>query len=231
MSRDFGVADPGPDADVDREDVFARLRAAVVVAVLRAPSATAALHAVDALVAGGVGAVEITYSTPDVAAVLRAVREQHPGVLLGAGTITRPEQAEESARAGAEFLVSPGTVPDVTRAMLRTGAVVLSGALSPTEVMTAVDLGAHVVKLFPAGLGGPALLRALRGPFPDVDFCPTGGVDPANLADWVAAGAVAVGAGGELCPAKAMTEGSWSVITEAAARFRRAADALPDRRP
>lgn len=227
----MSAADAVTHGAADRSDVLARLREAVVVAVLRAPSVTAALHTVDALVAGGIRAVEITYSTPDVAAVLRAVREQHPGVLLGAGTITHPAQAAESAAAGATFLVSPGTVPDVTRAMLDTGAVVLSGALSPTEVMTAVDLGAHLVKLFPAGLGGPALLRALRGPFPHVDFCPTGGVDPGNLRDWVAAGAVAVGAGGELCPSAAVAEGRWSVITEAAVRFRQAADALPGRRP
>ncbi len=210
-------------------DVLTRLEDAVVVAVLRAPSAAAAVRTVDALVGGGIEAVEITYSTPDVATVLREVRARHPGLLLGAGTVTRPAQAEESAAAGAEFLVSPGTLPDVTRAMLATGAVVLSGALSPTEVMTAVDLGAHVVKLFPAGLGGPALLKALRGPFPDVPFCPTGGVDAGNLADWVAAGAVAVGAGGELCPAAAIADGRWDVITDAARRFRAAADALPGR--
>lgn len=210
-------------------DVLTRLEDSVVVAVLRAPSAAAAVRTVDALVAGGIEAVEITWSTPDVATVLREVRARHPGLLLGAGTVTRPAQAEESAGAGAEFLVSPGTLPDVTRAMLATGTVVLSGALSPTEVMTAVDLGAHVVKLFPAGLGGPALLKALRGPFPDVPFCPTGGVDAGNLADWVAAGAVAVGAGGELCPAAAIADGRWTVITDAARRFRAAADALPGR--
>lgn len=211
------------------KEVLVRLEDAVVVAVLRAPSADAAVRTVDALVAGGVRAVEITYSTPDVAVALRAVRERHPDLLLGAGTITHPAQAEESVTAGAEFLVSPGTLPDVTRAMLATGSVVLSGALSPTEVMTAVDLGADVVKLFPAGLGGPGLLKALRGPFPDVPFCPTGGVDAGNLAEWVAAGAVAVGAGGELCPAAAIREGRWDVITEAARRFRAAADALPGR--
>lgn len=207
-------------------DGLAALRETVVVAVLRAPSAAAAVSTVDALVAGGVTGIEITYSTPDVPTVLREVRDRHPDVLLGAGTVRTPAHAEEAAAAGAEFLVSPGTLPEVTRAMLGTGATVLSGALTPTEVMTAVDLGVHVVKLFPSSLGGPAYLKALRGPFPDVDFCPTGGVNPGNLGDWLAAGAVAVGAGGELTPAKALASGDWAAVTAAAREFRAAADAV-----
>ncbi len=207
-------------------DALAALRATVVVAVLRAPSVAAAVSTVDALVAGGITGIEVTYSTPDVPAVLREVRDRHSDVLLGAGTVRTPAHAEEAAAAGAEFLVSPGTLPDVARAMLATGATVLCGALTPSEVMTAVDLGVHVVKLFPSSLGGPAYLKALRGPFPDVDFCPTGGVDPDNLADWLAAGALAVGAGGELTPARALASGDWDAVTAAARRFRAAADAV-----
>lgn len=210
-------------------DVLGALRATVVVAVLRAPSASVAVSAVDALVAGGVTGIEVTYSTPEVPAVLREVRDRHPDVLLGAGTVLTPAHAEEAVEAGAEFLVSPGTLPDLTRAMLATGRTVLSGALSPTEVMVALDLGVHVVKLFPSTLGGPAYLKALRGPFPDVDFCPTGGVDADNLAEWLAAGAVAVGAGGELCPAKALAQGDWDTVTASARRFRAAADAVRPR--
>jgi 2-dehydro-3-deoxyphosphogluconate aldolase / (4S)-4-hydroxy-2-oxoglutarate aldolase len=210
-------------------DVLAALRATVVVAVLRAPSAAAAVSAVDALVAGGLTGIEVTYSTPDVPVVLREVRDRHPDVVLGAGTVRTPAHAEEAAAAGAEFLVSPGTLPEVTRAMLGTGATVLSGALTPSEVMLATDLGVHVVKLFPSSLGGPAYLKALRGPFPDVDFCPTGGVRPGNLGDWLAAGAVAVGAGGELTPASALATGDWEAVTAAAREFRAAADAVRGR--
>jgi len=216
---------PHDEAAAPGRDVLDRLRETVVVAVLRAPSAQVAVSAVDALVAGGVTGIEVTYSTPDVPVVLREVRDRHPGVLLGAGTVRRPEHAEEAVAAGAEFLVSPGTLPELTGVMLGTGATVLCGALSPTEVMVALGLGVHVVKLFPSSLGGPAYLKALRGPFPDVDFCPTGGVDPGNLADWLAAGAVAVGAGGELCPARALAEGDWATVTASARRFRAAADA------
>jgi len=205
-------------------DELAELRRATVVAVLRAPSAEAAVQATDALVAGGVTGIEITYSTPDAAAVIREVRRRHgDAVHLGAGTVLTPSQAGEAVAAGAEFLVSPGTEATLAAAMLETGATVLSGALTPSEVMAVVALGVHVVKLFPASLGGPAFLRALRGPFPDVSFVPTGGVNADNLGEWLAAGAVAVGAGGELCPAKAMATGDWAAITSSAARFSAAA--------
>jgi 2-dehydro-3-deoxyphosphogluconate aldolase/(4S)-4-hydroxy-2-oxoglutarate aldolase len=103
--------------------------------------------------------------------------------------------------------------------MLDTGVTVLSGALTPSEVMTATSLGVHVVKLFPASLGGPAFLEALRAPFPDVAFCPTGGVSADNLAAWLKAGAVAVGAGGDLYPARAIADGDWLTITAAAERY------------
>ncbi|HEX8509435.1 MAG TPA: bifunctional 4-hydroxy-2-oxoglutarate aldolase/2-dehydro-3-deoxy-phosphogluconate aldolase [Propionibacteriaceae bacterium] len=211
-------------SDETTTDALGPLRAATVVAVLRAPSAEAGVLATDALVAGGVTGIEITYSTPDAAAVIREVRRRHgKAIYLGAGTVLQPAQAHEAVQAGADFLVSPGTEPELTGAMLGTGATVLSGALTPSEVMAALRLGVHVVKLFPASLGGTAFLKALRGPFPDVSFVPTGGVSPSNLADWLAAGAVAVGAGGELCSAKAMATGNWAAITAVAEQFSSAA--------
>ncbi len=207
-------------------EVLEKLRAVTVVAVLRAPSAQVCLQATDALITGGVTGIEVTYSTPDAAAVIAAIRHRYGSdVVLGAGTIRTEGQAEAAAEAGAEFLVSPGTREQSTQAMIDTGLLVMSGALTPSEVMTAVSLGVHVVKLFPASLGGPAFLRALRGPFPEVTFVPTGGVTEGNLADWLAAGAVAVGAGGELCSPAAMAAGDWATITSSAARFRAAADA------
>jgi 2-dehydro-3-deoxyphosphogluconate aldolase/(4S)-4-hydroxy-2-oxoglutarate aldolase len=205
-------------------DPLAALRAAIVIAVLRAPSADAGIRATAALIAGGVTGIEITYSTPDAAAVIREVRAQHgEDVYLGAGTVLDPAQAAEAVEAGARFLVSPGTDAKLAAAMLDTGATVLSGALTPSEVMAALACGVHVVKLFPASLGGPAYLKALRAPFPDVSFVPTGGVDAGNLGDWMVAGAVAVGAGGDLCPAAAMAAGDWDAITATARRFSAAA--------
>ena len=205
-------------------DPLAALRAATVVAVLRAPSAEAGIKATDALVAGGITGIEITYSTPDAAAVIREVRRRHgDAVYLGAGTVLTTEHAHEAAEAGAQFLVSPGTEPVLAGAMLGTGLTVLSGALTPSEVMTALALGIQVVKLFPASLGGPAFLKALRGPFPHVSFVPTGGVNADNLGEWLGAGAVAVGAGGELCSAASMAAGDWDAITAVARRFSAAA--------
>lgn len=206
-------------------DPLAALRSATVVAVLRAPSAAAAVAATDALVAGGVTGIEITYSTPDAAVAIAEIAARHgDDVYLGAGTVLSVGQVAEAIEAGARFLVSPGTDPALTPTMLATGALVLTGALTPTEVMAAHGLGVPVVKLFPASLGGPAFLRSLRGPFPDLAFCPTGGVNPANLADWLAAGALAVGAGGELCPAAAMRTQDWAAITASARRFSQAAE-------
>ncbi len=201
-------------------DTLDRLRAAQVVAVIRAPDAGGAVKAVDALVRGGVTGIEITYSTPGVPEVLAAVAERHgDAVVLGAGTLRRPEQAREAVEAGAAFLVSPGIDDELVGAMIETGAVSMAGALTPTEVMRAEALGVDVVKVFPASLGGPAYLRALRGPFPDTPFMPTGGVTADNVSEWVAAGAIAVGAGGDLCSAADITAGDWAGIEAKAQRF------------
>lgn len=197
-----------------------QLERSAIIAVLRSPTPDAALSAVDALVAGGVTGIEITYSTPEPTEVIREVVRRHgPAVYIGVGTITHPDQAAESAEAGAQFLVSPGAVPDVARAMLATGRVTILGALTPTEIMVAQDLGAHVVKVFPASLGGAPYLKALRGPFPDIPLMPTGGVTAANLPDWFAAGAMAVGAGSELVSGAAMASGDWPAVTQAARDF------------
>ncbi|WP_353808094.1 bifunctional 4-hydroxy-2-oxoglutarate aldolase/2-dehydro-3-deoxy-phosphogluconate aldolase [Agromyces sp. SYSU T00194] len=205
-------------------DLLTPVRDAGVLAVLRAPSPDSALAVVDALVAGGVTGIEVTFSTPDAPGVIAAVRERHgDDVLVGAGTVTTVEHARSAAAAGAQFLVSPGTLPDLTAAMLDTGLVTMTGALTPTEVMVAHGLGSHVVKVFPASLGGPSYLSALRAPLPDVPLMPTGGVTPDNVAAWYAAGAVAVGAGGDLVPGSALAAGDMDEITRRARRF---ADAL-----
>lgn len=198
-----------------------------ILAVLRAPTSTVALAAIDALVRGGITGIEVTYSTPDAADVIAVAIERYGDrAFVGAGTVTTPIQALEAAQAGARFLVSPGTLPDLTRAMKATGAVTMTGALTPTEVMTALDVGSDVVKIFPASLGGPSLLGALRGPFPDARLMPTGGVTPDNVAAWFAAGAFAVGAGGDLVPASALAVGDMDEIEGRAVRFAQALAAV-----
>ena len=201
-------------------DRLARTRSAGVLAVLRAPSPEAALETAEALIRGGITGIEVTYSTPDAPAVIRELIARHgTAAHVGAGTVTSVSEATAAAEAGAEFLVSPGTLPDLTRAMQDTGAIVMTGALTPTEVMTALGLGVDVVKIFPASLGGPSYLGALRGPFPHATLMPTRGVAPDNLAAWFAAGAVAVGAGGDLANGAAIAAEDWAAIEQRATRF------------
>lgn len=204
----------------DTHDRLSAARDAGVLAVLRAPTHESAARAIDALVRGGITGIEVTYSTPDAAEVIAATIERYgDSVYVGAGTVTTAAQAREAAEAGAAFLVSPGTVEHVVRSMQNTDITTMAGALTPTEVMTAVHLGADVVKIFPAMLGGPAYLAALRGPFPHVPLMPTGGVTPDNLASWFAAGAIAVGAGSDLVPGAALASGDDQEIERRAALF------------
>lgn len=189
------------------------LRRVGIIAVVRAPSAESAIEGVEALVRGGVTGIEITYSTPDTARVISHLSDRFGDtILLGAGTVVRPEQAEEAAAAGAQFLVSPGVSGRVAAAMTGTGLTTMLGALTPSEVMAAVEHGADVVKIFPAALSGPKLISSLRGPFPDVAMMPTGGVSTANLADWLATGVVAVGAGSELVSATDLAAGRFDLV-------------------
>lgn len=203
-----------------------------VIAVLRAPDMARALQTVDALVAGGITGIEITYRTPDTADMIRTALDRYgDSALIGAGTVTKPSQAREAADAGARFLVTPGTRPEVAQAVVATAVPAMFGAFTASELMTAVELGATAVKLFPAGLSGPELLRALRGPFPDVPIVPTGGVRPDNLATWLEAGALAVGAGGELCSATAIAADDWDEIERRARAFSAALREAPGYMP
>lgn len=191
-----------------------------LLAVLRGPTPDLTVQMVDALVAGGVTGIEITYSTPNAADVVRTLAAKYgESILLGMGTLTTPAHAAEARAAGAQFLVSPHTDADLAAAMVATGLPVMMGALTPTEVMAAHKLGADVVKLFPGSLGGPSYLSALRGPFPNIPFMPTGGVSLDNLATWFAAGAIAVGAGSDLCPPASAKAGNFADITARAQAY------------
>jgi 2-dehydro-3-deoxyphosphogluconate aldolase/(4S)-4-hydroxy-2-oxoglutarate aldolase len=201
-------------------DRLARVRATGILAVLRAATPELALEASEAIIRGGVTGIEVTFSTPDAPAVIRELIARHgDAACIGAGTVTTADQAARAADAGAEFLVSPGTLPHVAQSMLDTGRVVMTGAMTPTEVMTALELGVDVVKIFPASLGGPAYLQALRGPFPEAPLMPTGGVNPDNVADWFTAGAIAVGAGGDLANGASLAASDWADIERRSARF------------
>lgn len=198
-----------------------------LLSVLRGPSPDLTLKMVEALVAGGVKGIEITFTTPDALGVVRSLDQRFGDqILLGMGTLTRPEQAALAKGAGARFLVSPHCETSLASAMKATGLPIMIGALSPSEIVMSRTLGSDVVKLFPGSLGGPAYLKALRGPFPDIPIMPTGGVKLDNVDDWFAAGAFAVGAGSNLCPKTLAEQGRFNEITEIAGAFVTAVDSV-----
>lgn len=178
-----------------------RFRQSPLIAVIRGSSARAALEVSQALIEGGIRGIEVTFTTPDALWTLEQLSHQYGGgIALGAGTLRTPQQARDAHLAGASFLVSPGSPPALVEAMRQTGCLTVAGALTPTEVMTALEAGAQVIKLFPASLGGIPYARALLAPFPGLPFIPTGGVTPDNGANWLALGALALGMGGALAP-------------------------------
>ncbi len=208
---------------MDKNDVLQRVKEIGLIAVIRGPSPELTVKAVEALVAGGVRGIEITYSTPKAGQVVRELDiEFGDQILLGMGTLTRPEQAQESKNSGARFLVSPVCEELLAKAMVDTGLAVMIGGFTPTEIYKAFCLGSDIVKLFPGSLSGPVYVKALHGPFPEIPLMPTGGVSHSNVADWFAAGVIAVGAGGELCPGAWIKEGRFPEITQRAAEFVRA---------
>ncbi|HET9965615.1 MAG TPA: bifunctional 4-hydroxy-2-oxoglutarate aldolase/2-dehydro-3-deoxy-phosphogluconate aldolase [Rubrobacter sp.] len=218
---------------MDKQAILKRIAELGLLAVLRAPDPAGARRTADALVEAGVLGIEITYSTPDAASVIAGVKQSYGDeVLVGAGTLVTHAQVSEAAEAGASYLVSPGLDDEVVASMRATGLPAMAGVLTPTEVMRGVRLGVDVMKLFPGSLGGPSYLRSLRGPFPDVPFMPTGGVSADNVGDWLAAGAIAVGAGSELASAGDISSGDFAGIREKGRRFLTAireerADAAP----
>ena len=216
---------------MSKEVVLERIGQLGVIAVIRGPSETLTLKMVEALVAGSITAIEITYSSPNAESVVAALaRRFGDEVLLGMGTLTSPHQAAAAQAAGARFLVSPVCEPDLIAAMTATGLATMAGALTPTEVLRAYRLGSDVVKVFPGSLTGPAYIKALKGPFPDIPLMPTGGVSADNVGEWFAAGVVAVGAGSELCPPQWAKEGRFDEITARAAAFAsRVAESRPTR--
>ncbi len=203
-----------------KQDVMDRVKSLGLLAVIRGPSAELTVKMVSALVAGGVKGIEITYSTPNAEQVVAELAGKFGDeILLGMGTLTEPAQVSSARAAGACFLVSPVCEPELVRAMVGSGLAVMAGAFTPTEVLQAYRLGVDVVKIFPGSVGGPAYIKALKGPFPYIPMMPTGGVSAANAADWFAAGVVAVGAGSELCPPQLAKEGKFDEISQRAADF------------
>ncbi len=200
------------------DNVIRRIEEIGIVPVVRAASVEQANRAVEAICAGGIPVVEITMTVPNAVSVIREVAQQYGGkVLIGAGTVITDEQAESCLHAGAEFLVSPGLATSVLTIAEAAGKLAIPGALTPTELMQAQKAGARLVKIFPCGnVGGPKYLKSLKAPFPNASLIPTGGVNAANAAEFIAAGAFALGVGADLVDAKALREGDLGKISAAA---------------
>jgi 2-dehydro-3-deoxyphosphogluconate aldolase / (4S)-4-hydroxy-2-oxoglutarate aldolase len=191
-----------------------------IVAVVRAPEAAGLLDVLEALLAGGVTVAEVTFTVPDAVEVIRqAVKHFGKNMLLGAGTVLDTETARAAILAGAEFLVSPTLNLDVIRLARRYDKLVFPGAFTPTEILTAWEAGADVVKVFPAEVLGPAFFKAMRGPLPQVKLMPTGGVDLRTAGEFLKSGAVCLGLGSQLVDPKAIQAREYSKITQLAQQY------------
>ena len=206
---------------MNKHDVLATIREVGLVPVIRAESPEAAGQAIDAIRAGGVPILEITMTVPGAVGLIADVARRYgKDAVVGAGTVLDPETARACILAGACFVVSPSLNLETIACCRRYGVAVLPGALTPTEVVAAWQAGADMVKVFPAGnVGGPKYIKALKGPFPQIEMIPTGGVSLTTAADFLKAGACAVAVGGELVDAKTIKEGKYEVFEERSRQF------------
>jgi 2-dehydro-3-deoxyphosphogluconate aldolase/(4S)-4-hydroxy-2-oxoglutarate aldolase len=206
---------------VNKEEVHARIVEIGIVPVIRAASAEQAIGAARAVAEGGIPIAEITMTVPGaVAAIGELTRVMGNRVLIGAGTVLDADTAQRCLEAGARFLVSPGFDPDTVRLACRENVVMMPGALTPTEVIAAWKAGADFVKIFPCGnVGGPAYIKALKAALPQVPMIPTGGVNLATAAQFLAAGASALGIGGELVAAALLETGDFAAIARTASEY------------
>jgi 2-dehydro-3-deoxyphosphogluconate aldolase/(4S)-4-hydroxy-2-oxoglutarate aldolase len=200
------------------EDTIKRIKDIGIVPVVRAAHLDEARQVIHAICAGGIPIIEITMTVPDAPAMIRELVGQYGDeVLTGAGTVTTARQAEICLESGAKFLVSPGLSVSVLEVAAKHGVLAIPGALTPTEVMAALEAGARVIKIFPCGsAGGPKHIKALRAPFPDTPFIPTGGVNLSNAAEYLAAGAFALGVGADLVDLAALRRNESQKIVDMA---------------
>jgi len=205
---------------MEKEKVRERILAVGIVPVVRAASAQEARVAAEAVYEGGIPIVEITMTVPGAIDVIRELAKSMSRVLIGAGTVLNAEMARRCFDAGAEFLVSPGFNVETVKLAGREGKLIMAGALTPTEIIAAWEAGSDFVKVFPCGqVGGAKYIKALRGPLPQIPLVPTGGVNLNTAAEFIEAGAAALGIGGELVQADALKSGKPEVIVDNARKF------------
>lgn len=204
-----------------KEAILSSIRDIGIVPVVRTSSAEAAVRSVEAIYRGGIRAAEITMTVPGALRALEKVADQFGDrMVLGAGTVLDPETARASMLAGAEFFVTPSLKLSTIELVKRYSKVMIPGALTPTEVLTAWEAGADIVKIFPCGnVGGPKYIKALKAPFPHIEMIPTGGVNLETAGEFLKAGACAVAVGAELVDARSVSEGRFDLIEEKARQY------------
>ena len=206
---------------MNKTDVVRTIREVGIIPVVRAQSADEAMMAIEAIRAGGISLLEITMTVPGAINVIEKVSQRYGSeAVVGAGTVLDGETARACIQAGAQFVVSPSLNLETIEVCRHAGVAVLPGALTPTEVVQAWSAGADFVKVFPAGaVGGASYIKALKAPLPQIELVPTGGVSLKTAADFIKAGASALGVGADLVDLKALREGQQHIITERAREF------------
>ena len=204
---------------MDKEQILQKIQDAGIVAVVRAASTEEAVHITDACIEGGVAAIELTFTVPHADKVIEDLAKRYTPeqIILGAGTVMDAETARIAMLAGANYIVSPHFDPEIVRTANRYRMAVMPGVFSVTEAVRAMEAGADILKIFPAELFGPKIIKAIKGPIPYAKMMPTGGVTADNVGEWIKAGAVAVGAGGALTGGA--KTGDWAAITATAKKF------------
>lgn len=204
-----------------KDETIERVTAGGVIPVIRAESTYEARAVVDAIVAGGIAVIEVTMTVPGAVGLIRELSEVYDErILIGAGTVMNADTAKDCVEAGAKFVISPALNLETIRFCRDNDVVVMPGALTPTEVVAAWDNGADFVKVFPAGaMGGASYLKSLKAPLPHIKMIPTGGVSQSTAADFIRAGAEAVGVGADLVDLNVVREGRAEAITAAARNY------------
>jgi 2-dehydro-3-deoxyphosphogluconate aldolase/(4S)-4-hydroxy-2-oxoglutarate aldolase len=205
---------------MNTEKMMGIIRDTGIVAIVRGTSEETLSQVAVALQKGGVRAIEVTLNTPGALDMIKElVRKHGDNMLVGAGTVLDPETARAAVLAGARFILGPTLNLEVSKLCKRYNTIYVPGVFTPTEIITAWEMGAQVVKIFPAGSVGPRYIKELRGPLPQVEMMPVGGVDLTNAAEFIRAGASALGVGGELVDRNAVAEGRFDLVEEKALQF------------
>jgi 2-dehydro-3-deoxyphosphogluconate aldolase/(4S)-4-hydroxy-2-oxoglutarate aldolase len=209
-----------------KEAILAKFKAEKVIALIRADSPDGLLDCAKALAAGGLTSIELTMTTPGAIRMIEQATAELPDFIFGLGTVLDAETARAGILAGAKFIVTPAFRPEVIALCQRYSVPIFSGALTPTEILNTWEAGADAVKIFPAEFFGPAYIKSVKAPFPQIEVVPTGGVNAENVGEFLKAGAFATAAGSSLVEARALKEKNWAAITAKAKAFAAAVAAV-----